>query len=66
MRRTNWSTHLTFGGEPLTSRACLGAKVAATDHCVAIIKTCPHCLSPYLATATEPTHCGRHHLAESE
>lgn len=54
MRRTNWSTHLTFGGEPLTSRACFGRKVAATDHCVAIVRTCPHCYGKFVATPTAP------------
>ena len=56
MRRTNWSTHLTFGGEALTSRACYGRRVAATDHCVAIIKRCPHCLETYVARPERPCH----------
>lgn len=55
-RRTNWSTHLTFGGESLTSRACYKRRVAATDHCVAIERVCPHCYSKFIATPEQPQH----------
>lgn len=53
MRTTNWSTHETFGGEGLTSR-WTQKRVAATDHCVAIIKRCPRCFSDYVATPGHP------------
>jgi len=55
-KRTPWSTHLTFGGEALTSRACYGRRVAATDHCVAIVRTCPVCFTRYVATPEQPAH----------
>lgn len=55
-RRTNWSTHLTFGGESLTSRACYRRRVAASDHCVAIERVCPHCYSKFIATPNARYH----------
>lgn len=54
-KRTNWSTHPTFGGSPLVSRAT-GKAFAATDHCVALVKTCPRCFEKYMATPTKQDH----------
>ena len=54
-KRTNWSTHSTFGGSPLVSRAT-GKAFAATDHCVALVKTCPRCFEKYMATPEKQDH----------
>lgn len=56
MKETNWYRGgASFGGEALTSRAT-GKKIAATDHCVAIIRTCPACHEKYVARPNQPEH----------
>lgn len=56
MRDTNWASWSTFGGESLTSRRT-GKRIAATDHCVAIVKRCAECLETYVARPGEPHVC---------
>lgn len=57
MKLTNWSTHATFGGEPMVSRYTQ-QRIAASDHCVAIAKRCPHCFEVFLARPERPDcHC---------
>lgn len=56
MKRTNWSTHATFGGTPMVSRYTQ-QRVAATDHCVAIIRRCPVCFATYVDRPGQPLHC---------
>lgn len=53
MRRTNWSPDVTFGGEPLTSRYTQ-QRVAASDHCVAIVRRCERCHETFVATPKRP------------
>lgn len=55
MKRTNWSTHATFGGTPMVSRYTQ-QRVAASDHCVAIAKRCPVCFEVYMARPEQPEH----------
>lgn len=55
MKRTNWSTHATFGGTPMVSRYTQ-QRVAATDHCVAIAQRCPRCFEVFVARPEQPEH----------
>ena len=43
------------GGAPMTSRYTQ-QRIAARDHCVAIVRTCPQCHSRYVATPEQPEH----------
>lgn len=56
MKTTEWHSSPTFGGDALTSRYT-GKKIAASDLCVAIIRTCPRCYSKFTATPAQPYHC---------
>jgi hypothetical protein len=56
MKHTNWSTHPTFGGTPMVSRYTQ-QRVAASDHCVAIVRRCPVCFEVYVDRPGQPVHC---------
>lgn len=53
MKQTGWSTFPTHGGSALTSR-WTQKRVAATDHCVAIIRRCPQCFESYIDHSDRP------------
>ena len=55
VRITNWSTRPTFGGTPMTSRYTQ-QRIAATDHCVAIVRRCANCHETFVATPEQPEH----------
>ena len=55
IREPGWHTAPTFGGTALTSRRS-GKRIAATDHCCAIVRTCQRCYSRYVATPDAPHH----------
>lgn len=54
-RVTGWHSRETFGGTSLTSYRS-GKRIAATDHCCAIVRTCPECFSRYVSTPEQPQH----------
>lgn len=55
MKRTGWNSGLTFGGTPMTSRYTQ-RNIAATDHCVAIIRRCPVCHETFVSRPEQPDH----------
>lgn len=62
MAASDWSSHATLGGTPMQS--WVGKRVAATDHCVAIVRRCGGCLDQFVAhrdeaTGKVETHCER-------
>lgn len=46
MSASDWSSHPTLGGVPLTS--WVGRRVVATDHCVALIRRCTQCYESFI------------------
>jgi hypothetical protein len=61
-RMTGWHSGPTLGGLKLTSRYTQ-KPLAASDHCVAVIRTCERCAERYVATPREPAHdCHEAHV----
>ncbi len=54
-RTTGWHSGPTLGGLKLTSRYTQ-KPLAASDHCVAIIRTCADCHETFVATPERPEH----------
>lgn len=58
-RERGWARSFTsLAYTPMTSR-WPGKRVIATDHTLAIIRTCPQCFEPYLVKAGAPDRCSR-------
>lgn len=64
IRRTNFASFPTLGGTKMRSRG--PGIVAASDTCVAIIRTCPLCYEKYMVTPRTPRHTIRIEIAHAE
>ncbi len=62
MSASDWARGFdSLGGMALTSR-WTGKRIAATDHCAAVVKRCPDCLDVFIQSRTSTHECRQQRL----